>query len=157
GPFKSWNALVNVITGATAIMYSFAPIALASLHKLAPEREHTYRMPFPKVILPAAFCSSNLIIYWGGFDATWKLVVAMSIGLTIFGVGAVVAKTESRKTVRNVIWIAPWLVGQVVIGALGNYGDGYEILPDWVDVATVIAFALGIYYFALSTTLTKEE
>ena len=34
GPFKSWNALVSVVTGATAIMYAFAPVSLAALHKL---------------------------------------------------------------------------------------------------------------------------
>ena len=33
GPFKSWNALVNVVTGATAIMYAFAPVSLAALQK----------------------------------------------------------------------------------------------------------------------------
>ena len=34
GPFKSWSALVNVVTGATAIMYAFAPVSLAALHKV---------------------------------------------------------------------------------------------------------------------------
>ena len=28
GPFKSWNQLVSVVTGATAIMYAFAPVSL---------------------------------------------------------------------------------------------------------------------------------
>ena len=32
GPFKSWNGLVSVVTGATAIMYAFAPVSLAALH-----------------------------------------------------------------------------------------------------------------------------
>src|ERR1043166_2433921 len=32
GPFKSWNALVSVVTASTAIMYGFAPISLAALH-----------------------------------------------------------------------------------------------------------------------------
>src|SRR5262249_46666055 len=80
GPFKSWSALVGVITGATAIMYAFAPLSLAALHKLDPKRERSYRMPLPKVLLPAAFCSANLIIYWGGFSNTWKLSLAMVAG-----------------------------------------------------------------------------
>src|SRR5689334_10932725 len=33
GPFKSWSALVSVITAATAIMYAFAPVSLAALRK----------------------------------------------------------------------------------------------------------------------------
>ena len=61
GPFKSWNALVNVGTSATAIMYAFAPLALASLHKVDGNRPRSYRVPAPAVLLPAAFCSANLI------------------------------------------------------------------------------------------------
>src|SRR5256714_1861922 len=34
GPFKSWNALVAVVTAATAIMYAFAPVSIAGLHRV---------------------------------------------------------------------------------------------------------------------------
>src|SRR5438477_4483519 len=87
GPFKSWNALVSVVTNATAIMYAFAPLSLAALHKLDGGRPRAYRMPVPSVTLPAAFCCANLIIYWGGFDTTWKLTVAMALGLVLFALG----------------------------------------------------------------------
>src|SRR6202040_3869653 len=87
GPFKSWSALVNVVTGATAIMYGFAPVSLAALHKVDGDRPRSYRAPLPKLVLPAAFCSANLIIYWGGFESTWKLACAMVVGLALFAVG----------------------------------------------------------------------
>src|SRR3569623_381486 len=45
GPFKSWNQLVSVVPSATAIMYGFAPVALAALRRLAHDRPRTYRMP----------------------------------------------------------------------------------------------------------------
>src|SRR5205085_9705179 len=124
GPFKSWSSLVTVITGATAMMYAFAPVALAALHKVDGQRPRPYRVPMPKLVLPAAFCSANLIIYWGGFDFTWKLTCAMVLGLMLFAIGAWRAGTGAQLPVRNAIWIAPWLGGQVVIGALGRYGDG---------------------------------
>ena len=38
GPFPSWNKLVGVVTGATAIMYAFAPVSLAALHKADGDR-----------------------------------------------------------------------------------------------------------------------
>src|SRR6202035_2172738 len=62
GPFKSWSALVTVITNATAIMYAFAPVSLAALHKVDGARPRSYRVPMPALLLPAAFCSANLII-----------------------------------------------------------------------------------------------
>ena len=106
-------------------------------------------------MLPAAFCSANLIIYWGGFDSAWKIACAMLVGLILFGVGAWRAGTQSTLRARNALWIAPWLGGQVVIGALGRYGGGWNVLPDWIDIAVVIGFSLVIFYWAVHLTLEK--
>jgi len=158
GPFKSWAALVNVITAATAIMYAFAPVSLAALHKVDGERPRSYRMPMPKLLLPAAFCSANLIIYWGGFDITWKLVCAMGVGLVLFAIGAWRARTKAYVTLRNAVWILPWFGGQVLIGWLGRYGIGATgVLPDWIDITIVIIFALSIFYWAVSVASTKPQ
>jgi amino acid transporter len=154
GPFKSWNALVNAVTAATAIMYAFGPLSLAALHKLDGDRPRAYRVPAPKILLPAAFCSANLIIYWGGFDTTWKLAVAMVLGLAIFAIGAAWMRTGALRTLASAGWMLPWFVGQVAIGALGRYNGGYEILPPWIDIAVVIAFSLSIFYLALRMTLS---
>jgi len=154
GPFKSWSALVNVVTGATAIMYAFAPVSLAALRRVDRGRPRAYQVPMPRLVLPAAFCSANLIIYWGGFNSTWKLACAMLVGLMLFAGGAWHSRTDATHTVRNAIWIGPWLGGHVVIGALGRYGDGASnILPDWIDIAVVVAFSLAVFYWAISLTL----
>ena len=157
GPFKSWNALVSVVTGATAIMYAFAPVSLAALHKVDGGRPRSYRVPMPKLVLPAAFCSANLIIYWGGFETTWKLALAMLVGLALFAVGAWRSRTDAMRTVRNAFWIGPWFVGQVLIGALGRYGNGSgDFLPNWVDIVVVIVFSLAIFYWAVALTLDQK-
>jgi amino acid transporter len=158
GPFKSWSALVSVVTGATAIMYAFAPVSLAALHKIDGGRPRSYRMPMPWLLVPAAFCSANLIIYWGGFETTWKLACARGVGLALFAVGAWLSGTGAQHTVRNGFWIGPWFAGQVLIGWLGRYGNGSRgILRNWVDIVVVVVFALAIFYWAVSLTLTKEE
>jgi hypothetical protein len=111
----------------------------------------------PRLVLPAAFCSANLIIYWGGFGTTWKLVCAIGLGLLLFTIGALVAGTSAQRTIRNAFWIGPWLAGQVLMGLLGRYGNGaLNVLPGWVDIAVVIAFALAIFYWAVSLTQSKE-
>ena len=158
GPFKSWNALVSIVTAATAIMYAFAPVSLAALHKVDGARARSYRTPMPRLLLPAAFCAANLIIYWGGFETTWKLACAMSIGLALFALGAWRSGTGVQRKIRNAFWIAPWFAGQILIGWLGRYGNGSRsILPDWIDIIVVIAFALAIFYWAVSLTLTTED
>ena len=157
GPFKSWAALVNVVTGATAIMYAFAPVALAALHKVDHSRPRSYRVPLPAVVLPAAFCCANLIIYWEGFATVWKLACAMAVGLILFSLGTWRAGTDLRKTLRHAIWIFPWLGGQMLIGAIGRYGEGARnILPNWYDLAVVIVFSLIIFYWAVGLAMDKD-
>ena len=172
GPFKSWNALVGVVTGSTAIMYGFAPISLAALHKSDPARPRPYRAPVPELLLPVSFVCANLIIYWGSFPATWKLAVAMAAGLALFAIGAAVRKTGSERTIQDAAWIVPWLVGHVVLGAVGRYAGpadvlmlaikdgaptivGDPILPEWIDIGLVVGFSLAIYYLALALALPE--
>jgi amino acid transporter len=157
GPFPEWTALVNVVTSATAIMYAFGPLSLAALHRLDPDRSRSYRAPAPHVLLPAAFCTANLIIYWGGFATTWKLVVAMLVGRELFLLGAALKGTLATSKLRNALWMVPWLGGHVVLGYLGRYGGGENILPEWWDIAAMLAFSLAIYYGALRMTLTRDE
>ncbi len=158
GPFKSWSSLVNVVTAATAIMYAFAPVSLAALHRVDGERPRSYRVPMPRFVLPAAFYAANLIIYWGGFETTWKLSLAMVLGLTLFAIGGIRARTGAERTIRNALWVVPWLGGHVILGAIGRYGTGAKnILPNWIDLLVVLGFSMAIFYFAVSRALTKDE
>ncbi len=158
GPFPSWNRLVGVVTGATALMYAFAPVSLAALQGRDPDRVRSYRMPMPKVLLPTAFVSANLILYWGGYEYTWKIALALVVGLVIFGIGTQLVRTDVMPMLRPAVWIGPWIIGQVIIGALGRYGAGsHSWLPEWIDLLVVIVFSLAIFYWAVSLTMPNEK
>ena len=160
-PAPSWQQLVSVITGATAIMYAFAPVSLGALMHADPTREHPYRLPAPKVLLPLGFVFANLIIYWGGFAATWQLAIGLLVGQLIFILGV-------RLRARNVdgpharfqsaLWIWPWQLGLVILGLLGNYGVGaLKILPDDVDAVIVAVFALIVYFLTVRTAQPQAD
>ena len=53
--------------------------------------------------------------------------------------------------------MGPWLGGHVLLGWLGRYGGGRNILPSWVDIGVVIVFALAIFYWATALRLSKED
>jgi len=160
-PFPSWQSLVSVITSATAIMYAFAPVSMLALRKRDPERTRPYRAPAPKLIAPAGFVAANLIIYWSGFDITWKIVIAILVGFVLFLGGRVTTPEADRPVVdwKAGMWIAPWLAGQVLIGYLGRYGESGNIkaLPEWVDLVVVIAFSLAIFYWAVSLAMDSDK
>jgi hypothetical protein len=111
----------------------------------------------PKLVLPTAFCSANLIMYWGGFDTNWKLAIAMLAGLVLFAIGAWRMRTGARRWVGSAIWIGPWLGGHVLLGWLGRYGGGRNVLPNWVDIGVVIVFALVIFHWATALRLSQES
>jgi amino acid transporter len=157
-PFPSWQSLVSLVTSATAIMYAFAPVSLTALRRRDADRGRPYRLPAAALLSPIGFIAANLIIYWGGFVATWKLLVGIVLGLVLFAVTLIFEPQTKRPYLgwRSVSWVPPWLIGLVVIGYLGRYG-GHKILPDWVDLAVVIAFSLVIFYFAVSVAMDSEH
>ena len=160
-PFPSWQSLVTVITSATAIMYAFAPVAMIALRKRDPDRPRPYRAPVPKVLAPAGFVAANLVIYWSGFDVTWKIVLAILIGFALFLGGRRTVPAADRPAVdwKAGLWIGPWLGGQVLIGYLGRYGASGNIkaLPEWTDLLVVIAFSLAIFYWAVSLAMDSDK
>jgi amino acid transporter len=164
-PGSGWLTLVGYITDATAIMYAFAPISLAALSKADVGRVHPYNAPVKTILLPLGFVFANLIIYWGGWDATWRLALAILIGQIIFVVAALLKATNvdvARARWRSAIWIWPWLIGMAVIGRFGDYGKTeLNLIPQYWDVLIVTVWALIIFYFAVSqvqkTSVIKEE
>jgi amino acid transporter len=166
-PFPSWKSLVGVVTSATAVMYAYAPISLAALRKRDPDRPRPYKVPFPKVLAPVGFVAANLIIYWGNFDTTWRIAIAMVIGLVLFEITQAFTPQVERSLQdwRAAWWIGPWLVGTLIIGFLGqDYGDpktnlvtARGILPPWVDLLVVILFNLVIFYWAVSLAMTSDK
>jgi amino acid transporter len=159
-PFPSWGKLVGVVTAATAIMYAFAPVSLAALQLRDPDRERPYRMPMPKLMNPLAFISANLIIYWSGFDATWKLLTLVLVGRLLFEVKLHTSDSLARADIdwHAASWIWPWLIGMTVLGVMGRYGDGSKsTLPEWWDLVAVVAFSLAVFYYAVQHAMSIEH
>jgi amino acid transporter len=159
-PFPSWQSLVGLVTSATAIMYAFAPVSLAALQMRNPEQKRPYKIPFPKILNPIGFISANLIVYWGGFEATWKLLTGIFIGRIIFEIALRRANNTRRQDLdwRAASWIWPWLIGMTIIGLLGRYGTGAQsTLPNWIDLLVVVAFSLVIFYYAVSLAMEPDQ
>jgi amino acid transporter len=163
GPFPSWNKLVNVVTGTTAIMYAFAPVSLAALRLRDPDRPRTYVMPFSTILTPAAFCSAGLLLYWGGFQTMWKIDCALIVGLILFSIGLSIARTDALSMVRSAVWIGPWLLGMTIIDAFGRYTSetngvsSHTHIANWWDLLIVIAFSLVIFHFAVNSAISTER
>ncbi|GAA5171862.1 MULTISPECIES: APC family permease [Amycolatopsis] len=160
-PFPSWQDLVEVITSATALMYAFAPVSMIALRKRDPERTRPYRAPAGHVLAPAGFVAANLIIYWTGFEITWKIMIAIVVGFVLFLIARATTKPADRLPVdwKAVTWVPVWLGGMVLIAWLGRYGDGGELkaLPEWWDLVVVIVFSLVVFYWAVALAVSTDK
>jgi amino acid transporter len=159
-PFPSWKSLVGLVTDATAMMYAFAPVALRALRMRDPERPRPYKLPYHEVVAPIAFIFANLIVYWSGFEATWKIELGIVLGLVIYVITQLTRPAAERVSwdLPSSAWVWPWLVGMVIIGYFGRYGNGASNdIPNWWDLVIVAAFALVIYFFAVNLALSSEQ
>ncbi|WP_030989741.1 APC family permease [Streptomyces sp. NRRL S-1813] len=156
-PFPSWQALVGLVTSAAAVMYAFAPVALHALRVRDGDRNRPYRLPAGRVMAPAGFVFANLIFYWSGYEADWKLGIAALLGFVVLALTrrGIPAAERSGLRAKSAIWVWPWLGGMVLIGYLGRYG-GTGVLPEWWDLVLVIVFSLAVHYTAVRLAMPPE-
>src|SRR5262249_55804209 len=157
-PFPSWHSLVGLVTSASVLMYAGAPLAMGAFRKVLPDASRPYKMPGAAVFGPVAFVVANLIIYWSGFEVLWKLGVAIIIGYLLilmhFSDNPYAPKINWTKSA----WLGGYLVGMGLISWFGQFGpENTGRLPFWWDMGLVAVFSLAIYYWAMSSALSRSE
>jgi amino acid transporter len=163
-PFPSWHSLVNLIVGASVLMYAGAPLSLGAFRGQVPEAERPYRMPFASVLAPLAFVVADLLIYWSGFEVVWKLGVVLVIGYVLIGISMAFDSQRPPLDWKNAIWLPVWLIGLGIISWQGQFSGGAVAspvntnnIPFWWDIVVVAGFSLIIYYWAMWTKLPREQ
>jgi amino acid transporter len=163
-PFPSWSGLVGLVTSATVIMYSFAPVSLAGLRKQDPDRPRAYRLPAAWLLCPVAFVAANMFVYFSGFSTVFWLYVFIAVGVLLFAAYQISLPAAKRTIIEwnSANWILPWLVGLLVISWLGNYDGspptvfGVTLLAthhlhQWWDVLAITLMGLYVYYWAANS------
>ena len=124
-PFPSWQSLVGLVTSATAIMYAFAPIALAALRERDPERA-----------APTGCRAEGAQPHGLHLRQPDHLLGRLRGDLEdprrdLRRPGDLRDRARRRDDVhrkdvdwRAASWIWPWLIGMTIIGLLGRYGTG---------------------------------
>jgi len=158
-PFPSWHSLVNVIVGASVLMYAGAPLSLGAFRSQVPEAERPYRMPWYQVLAPASFAIAGLLIYWSGFETVWKLGIVLVIGYVLIGISMAFDSQRPPLDWKNAVWLPVWLLGLGIISWQGQFGPGNPTknIPFWWDMVATAGFSLIIYYWAMFTKLPREQ
>jgi amino acid transporter len=169
-PFPSWTGLVGLVTSATVLMYSFAPLSLAGLRKSDPDRVRAYRLPAAKVLCPLSFVLANFIVYFAGWSNVFWLYMLIILGFIIFVIYQASIPAERRTIIdwRSASWLIPWLLGVAAISWQGQYTSdpntvfGLTLnntgnLPTWWDLLVLAFWALVIYYWAVAVSMPTDK
>jgi amino acid transporter len=157
-PFPSWKSLVGLVTSASVLMYAGGPLSLASFRRRLPDADRPYRMPAAFLIGPLGLLICSFLIYWSGFETVWKLGVCLVIGYVLIGISMVFDPQRPPLVFKSAQWLPVYLIGMGIISWQGQYGpDNTFRIPFGLDFIVVAAFTLVIYYWAVATSLPREE
>ena len=121
-PFPGWQQLVGFITSATVLSFGSGPLVLVALRKQLPDRRRRFFLRGGLLVPFLAFWSSNLIVYWSGWDTNWKLFAAVLLGFVLFGLHELIGGHRTPALhFRHGMWVLPWLAGLCLISWLGSF------------------------------------
>jgi amino acid transporter len=173
-PFPSWASLVEIVTGASVLMYAGAPLALGAFRKSKPHLARSYRLPGAAILSPLAFVLANFIVYWSGWNTVSLLMAVLLVGYLIIALSTTLGLNDRILQIDwgAAVWIFPYLIGMTLISYFGNFGTGGIFglavtakdviggqgdLPFWYDLLVLAVFSLVIYYVAIWRALPGEK
>jgi amino acid transporter len=173
-PFPSWASLVDIVTGASVLMYASAPLALGALRKSKPKEARSYRIPGATVFAPAAFFLANCIVYWSGWNTVSLLMAVLLVGYIVMALSSALHLNEKMPKMDwgASVWIFPYLIGMTLLSYFGNFGHGgifglsataHDLiggsgdLPFWYDLLVLAFFSVVIYLVAVRTALPESK
>lgn len=123
-PFPSWQALVTIVTSLTVLSFGSGSIALLTFRKQIPQQERPFRLRGAWIIAPLALLSTNLIMYWAGWDQVWKMMLAVVIGYVVLLILQLTdrnVKGMPPLEFRHGWWVLVWFAGITLVSYLGSY------------------------------------
>jgi amino acid transporter len=163
-PFPGWQKLVGFVTSATVLSFGSGPIVLLAMRKQLPEQRRPFQLPWPEVLAYLAFLSSNLIVYWSGWDTGWKLYLAVLIGYVVLAVHEWKSRGATPPLeLRSGTWVLVWLAGLALISWLGSYPEpeagagNLSLLGFGWSILVIAVFSAIIMWLGLKQRLATDK
>jgi amino acid transporter len=156
-PFPGWQQLVGFITSASVLSFGSGPLTTGAMRRALPDQKRPFTVPFGDVIPFLAFWSSNLIVYWTGWNTNWKLFVAVGLGFVLLGVQHLVYGEGDGYDWKAGSWVWPWLGGLGLISYLGSFDGGTGFFQFGTGFVALFFLSLIVYVWAMKVRLPVEK
>ncbi|MGW7521674.1 APC family permease [Streptomyces sp. NPDC054796] len=149
--FRGWGSLAEIVSVATVISYITGPVAVMSLRRLSPGLARPVRLRAMPVVAPLAMVFGSLVLYWGRWPLTGKVILIMAVGLPVW------AWYELRKPwaeLKPHLKAGAWMVAYLLVMALVSWAGGTEfggkgyLAPGW-DLLVVALLGLAFYWWGI--------
>ncbi|EST29196.1 hypothetical protein N566_22410 [Streptomycetaceae bacterium MP113-05] len=165
-PFPGWAQLVPFLTSATVLSFGSGPIVLLAMRKQLPDQPRPYRLGDRTVWVVAflALWSTNLIVYWTGWNQNWKLFLLLVLGWILMVAFLKFSPQEHPKLdLAAGSWVFVWFAGLAVISLVGGYPAQSEEAGNfgWLGLGggaiATLALAVITVWVALRTALPQHR
>ncbi|MDE2291849.1 MAG: APC family permease [Elusimicrobia bacterium] len=156
-PFPGWQQLVGFITSASVLSFGSGPLTTGAIRRALPRHKRPFKVPFGDVIPFLAFWSSNLIVYWTGWETNQKLFAAVGLGFVLLVIQHFLRPDEARYDWKSGSWVWPWLAGLAATSWLGSFGGGRGVLEFGTGIVALFFISLVVYAWAMAVRLPDEQ
>ncbi|MGK5638801.1 APC family permease [Streptomyces sp. URMC 126] len=149
--FRGWGSLAEIVSIATVISYITGPVAVMSLRRIAPGITRPVKLRAMPVIAPIAMIFGSLVLYWGKWPLTGKVILIMAVGLPIW------AWYELRKPwdeLKPHLKAGAWMVAYLLVMAFVSWAGGKDYggkgyLGEGWDLVVVALIGLAFYMWGV--------
>jgi len=156
--FVPFNEVVSLNGAAITLSFCAGPLAVYALRHQLADRPRRFKLPAVGIIANAGFLVATLIVYWSGWHTTWRLGLALVVGVVIFAIAKYREGAARQKLdVRGALWLIPYIVGLGLLSYLGDFSGGLGVVPLGWDLACAAGLSISVFYFASWCRLSKER
>jgi len=160
-PFPGWSQLVEFVTNSTVLSFGCGPLVLLAMRKQLPEQARPFTLgKLGPAVAFIAMWSTNLIVYWTGWDTNWKLFLAIVLGYVLMAVHHATSQRETPALdFKHGWWVLVWFAGLALVSYLGDYPKKEEDAGNLgvlgLGLGAVATFLLSalVIWLALRSTL----
>lgn len=150
--FKSWAALVGIISVSIVISYISGPVSVMVLRHYTRGMKMPLHVTWLKFIAPISFVLMSYVLYWACWPLTGEVVFIILLGFPVYLYYQIRYKGDTWLHLRSGLWLVGYLILMFMISYAGaaSFG-GHDWLPASSVYVLITLVALLAYYAGLKS------
>ena len=153
----SFEEAIAINSAAITLSFCAGPLSVYAFRVHLPDASRPFKLPCVGLVARLGFIVATLVVYWSGWDTTWRLGLVVIVGMIFFLIKKLMIDrvSWSKLDVRESCWLLPYGAGIGGISYLGNF-EGRGILASPWDLVAVVVLSLIVFEIAYRCRLSNE-